>query len=195
MAYFRNQRGQIFQVGGDRFQRRSAYVGGDVLMGEDAIIGQEEMAMAAANGGVSNSLLAEVAAARAAGGFVATQKQRAPVAFYQMLPMSRDFAANERFTFSLQPQRTFRVDNLLVTSPEGPFFELEGWAVGQENMFVANGSVNCAAFSEGAAQRALGMRGFTANPGTIINLQIVNLDDEPHRFSGFLSGPTFMAIG
>lgn len=181
MAYYQNRKtGQVYQVGED------AILGNDFLVGADTFIGDE----------ASASLVAQVAAARAANGYVAQSKQPVPAAFYQLLPFSRDFLAGQTITLGLQPQRTFRVDNLVVASPEGPYFELDAWTVGQENMFVADGSVNCAVFSEGAAQRGLQMRGFTANQGALINLRFTNTDTEnPHRLSGMLSGPAMMKVG
>lgn len=181
MAYFQNRKtGQVYQVGED------AILGSDMaLLGAETFIGAE-----------GESLLAQVAAARQANGYVATAKQAVPAAFYQLLPFSADYVASESRTLQLQPQRTFRADNLVVSSPEGPYFELYLWTVGQENMFVADGSVNCAVFSEGAAQRGLQMRGFTANQGAIINLGFRNTDTTaPHRVSGMISGPAMMKVG
>lgn len=195
MAHYYNRRtGQVVQVGADYPQYRRSYVGGDrtALLGEDAILGQD--------GGMGNGVEGAVAQARAAGGYVAQTKSPVPVAFFQLLPFSvtidgTDGAGPNTVNIQLQPQRTFRVDNLVITSPEGPFFELESWNVGQENMFVAEGSVNCAAFSEAAAQRGLGLRGFTANQGALINIRVTNLDADSHRLSGFFSGPAVIAVG
>ena len=146
-------------------------------------------------GADGSGLAQEVALARSTGGCdVSADKTVVPTAFYQMLPFSRNYAAGESFTLELKPQRSFRADNLVVTSPEGPFFELNAWLVGQENV-VAQGSVNCAAFSEGAAQRGLDMRGYTANQGALINLGFINMDTEPHGVSGMLTGPAMMKIG
>lgn len=183
--YFVDPRsGRTYSVGGD-----DAIVGG---YGRQMIVGRDGMFVGADGG----ALAAEAAAARAAGGFVVQDKTVAPAPFYQILPFSRDYTAGESFPIALYPQRTFRVDNLVVTSPEGPYFELSKWSVGQDNMFVADGSVNCAAFSEGAAQRGLELRGFTANQGAQIVLGFTNTDtEEGHRVSGMLSGPAIMKLG
>lgn len=178
--------GRTYSVGGD-----DAIVGDDY--GRRSIVGQDRYFVGADD---PSGLAQQAALARAAGGFVVQDKTVAPAPFYQLLPFSRDFEAGEAFVLQLYPQRTFRVDNLLVTSPEGPFFELTSWSVGQDNMFVAQGSVNCAAFSEGAAQRGLELRGFTANQGAQITLGLQNMDTETgHRVSGFLSGPAIMKLG
>lgn len=180
--YFTTRSGRILKVGADG---RRMFVGEDMILGNDMLLGQDAITAEAQ----------EVAAARAAGGYLAQTKSAVPVAFFQMLPFSVDVPGNTPVRLQLLPQRTFRVDNLIVTSPEGPFFELTQWTVGQETMFVADGQVNCAAFSEGASQVGLGMRGFTANQGASIILAFENRDTEPHRLSGFLSGPTMMKIG
>lgn len=179
----------MYSVGGDS----TAIVGADrYFIGEDAIIGQEPMA--------GMGMAEQAALARSAGGFIAKEKVPSPTAFYQMLPFSFDVPGTEgpgsnTVVVPLNPQRTFRVDNLIITSPEGPFFELSSWNVGQLPMFVADGSVNCAAFSEAAAQKGVGLRGFTANQGAQIVLRFTNLDTDTHRLSGMLSGPAMIAVG
>lgn len=188
MGFYRDRNtGVIYQAGDDGYAPR----GRRTFVGEDAILGGDRMLLGADGSGLAQ----EVALARSTGGYVSADKTVIPTAFYQMLPFSRNYAAGENFTLELKPQRSFRADNLVVTSPEGPFFELNAWLVGQENMFVAQGSVNCAAFSEGAAQRGLDMRGYTANQGALINLGFINMDTEAHRVSGMLTGPAMMKIG
>lgn len=184
---YNRRTGQVYHVGADVRQpgRYQSVIGADSLIGGDAIFGDD----------MGGSLEAQVAAARAAGGYVVGDKKTVGIALFQMLPFSRDFTAGEEFSFNLQPQRDFRCDNLIVTSPEGPYFELFEWTVGRETMLVAGGEVNCAAFSEGAAQKGLGMRGYTANQGTIIRVGIRNLDTEAHRFSAMFTGPSMMKVG
>lgn len=197
MPHYLTPDGRIIEasLGRDAARRYRSFVGGD-----RAIFGQDRALLGLDNddgGAAIASLESQVAAARAAGGLVAADKSVVPVAFHFILPFSRDIPAGvgSRVQLQLHPQRDFRVDNLIITSPEGPFFELHNWTVGQDNMFVAQGSVNCAAFSEGAAQKGLGLRGYTANNGTLIILDVENRDTNPHRISGFLSGPSLIALG
>jgi hypothetical protein len=187
-TFINRRTGQVYTVG------RRMSVGGD-----DAIVGGDSPMMIVGDDGMPAqqlSLADQAALARQAGGFVVQPKQVAPAPFIQLLPFSVDVPAGSTVTVNARPQRTFRVDNLIVTSPEGPYFEISQWNVGQDNMFVAQGSVNCAGFSEGAAQKGLAFRGFTANQGAEITMTFENMDtDNAHRLSGYLSGPAIMKLG
>lgn len=189
--YYKGTDGKIYQAGADRAPNGRMFVGADrAILGSDyALLGQDAPAPN------EMSLAQEVALARKAGGYIGGEQTVVPVGFYQLLPFYAVVPAGTTETVSARPQRTFRIDALVVDSLEGGFFTLNTWTVGQNNMYVANGRVRCSVFSEGAAQRGLSFRGFTANQGTDVTLVFENTDDEEHVLSGFLSGPAMMQIG
>lgn len=187
--YFRGRDGNLYQAGGDQAPNGRMFIGADrAIWGSDyALLGADQP-----NG---MSLAQEVALARDAGGYVGGEQNVIPVGFYQLLPFYQLVEAGATVTVSARPQRTFRIDALVIDSLEGGFFTLDSWNVGQNNMYVANGQVRCSVFSEGAAQRGLSFRGFTANQGTDVTLVFTNQDDEDHILSGILSGPAMMQVG
>lgn len=189
--FYRGRDGRIYQAGSDRAPNGRMFVGADrAILGADySLLGQDAPTPNEMN------LAQEVALARQAGGYIGGQQTVVPVGFYQLLPFYYTVAAGATQIVSARPQRTFRIDALVVDSLEGGFFTLDSWSVGQDNMYVANGRVRCSVFSEGAAQRGLSFRGFTANQGTDVTLEFTNTDDEEHVLSGFLSGPAMMQIG
>jgi len=133
---------------------------------------------------------------KAAGGYVGGQQYNVPIGFYQILPFYLEgVAAGAQVNVNLNPQRTFRVDALVIDSLEGGFFTLDSWNVAQNNMFVAQGRVRATVFSEVAAQRGLNLRGFTANQGAQITLQFTNTDTAAHTLSFMLCGPSMIDIG
>ena len=189
--FYKGRDGQIYSVGRDTAPNGRMFVGADrAILGADyALLGDD---MATPN---EMSLAEEVALARQAGGYIGGKQSVVPVGFYQLLPFYALVEAGGTVTVSARPQRTFRIDALVIDSLEGGFFTLDTWTVGQNNMYVANGRVRCSVFSEGAAQRGLSFRGFTANQGTDVTLVFTNTDDEDHVLSGILSGPAMMQVG
>lgn len=188
--YYKGRDGNVYQVGGDKAANGRMFIGADrALFGGDyALFGADEA-------GGTMTQAEKVALARQTGGYMSGEADVVPIGFYQLLPFYVDVAANTTVTVSARPQRTFRIDALVVDSLEGGFFTLDSWSVGQNNMFVANGRVRCSVFSEGAAQRGLSFRGFTANQGTDVTLVFTNTDDESHILSGILSGPAMIQVG
>lgn len=95
----------------------------------------------------------------------------------QILPCTVSTAVNSLAStdVELKPQRPFRPDFYRASSfHSGPYFAVTAYAIGQENQFVAAGSIPLDLFSEVSTNS--GTAGQTANPGTSITLTFTNLD-------------------
>lgn len=93
----------------------------------------------------------------------------------QVLPIpATSVPASGTVTVTLQPQRSFRVERLILGSTVSPSqIVVSDISVGAERQFVAAGDVPISAFSPDAVGTQL--RGDTAQPGTTVTITLRNL--------------------
>jgi hypothetical protein len=125
----------------------------------------------------------------AGGGQVVGQKT--PNRTYsQTLPCtSLAVAANAAETrdINLQPQRPFRPEKFRASSTHtAPFFVITAYSIGQDNQFVAPGSIPCDLFSEVALYSQI--EAYTANLGNLITMSVQNIDVDIHDFRSAFFG-------
>lgn len=133
------------------------------------------------------AMIDQVKAARAAGGVYVREKEP-QVEYEQILPCtSLAIAAGATREITLQPQRPFRIKNFRCSSTHtAPFFEVTAFTIGQDNQFIAPGSVPLDVFSEVALYSVV--RGQTANPGSLVTLTVVNIDVDERDFRAAFFG-------
>lgn len=133
------------------------------------------------------ALARKVALARAAGG--AYVRNRQPnAAQEQVLPFPlTSVAAAGQATILAFPQRKFRTERFAVSSQIAEFFTIGDLRIGRESMMVAVGVVPAQIFAEvGVGVR---LRGYTANLGNTIGVDVVNLDAvNAHTFLAAIVG-------
>lgn len=164
--------------------------GYETVLGAIEILGNPGASVNAKNAALQS--LQTAALAREAGGAVITERE--PKWLYnQILPCvsSSTVAAAASTDIELKPQRTFRPDFFRTSSfHTAPFFTLSAYAIGQENQFVASGSVPVDLFSEVSLNT--GMRGQTANLGNLITLTVNNISSDTKTFRGAFFGKTLL---
>lgn len=138
---------------------------------------------------------APMATARPVTGAVATPSgatviQRAPtgVTRRQILPIpATSVAGGGQATITLQPQRHFRVERLVLASNAAPSaVVVSDISVGAEREFLGAGDVPIAAFAADAV--GTGLRGNTASPGVTVSITLRNLGTEAEQISGAFFG-------
>lgn len=150
----------------------------DEILGDDTLIG------ASARGG---SKLARLQAARRAGG-VMLNRRPPNQQQEQVMPFpATAVLASATATILAFPQRKFRTERLAVASAIAAFFTIGDLRIGRESMMVSVGAVPAQIFSEvGVGVR---LRGYTANLGNTIGLDVTNLDAaNPHTFLAAIVG-------
>lgn len=190
--------GEDYQIRGDEQGMQQLFngVSGMSNGGYETVLGALEIlgnpgASYNAKQSAMNSLRV-AALAREAGGAVVTERE--PKWLYnQILPCTSPstVAAGAQADLELKPQRTFRPDFFRCSSfHTTPFFVLTAYAIGQENQFVASGSVPVDLFSEVSLNT--GMRGQTANLGNLITLTVQNIYTDAKTFRGAFFGKTLL---
>lgn len=168
-------------------------VGEDEIVGYDArtLVGYDYSQMFGASDqppGQAN--LAQVAAARAAGGLVVQPKQPTELR-EQTLPFFQAFDAGEVGSVNLTPQRLFRPERLSFASFTAQNFLITGVSIAQEPQFVAEGGTLAQLFSEVAV--GMRLKGRTANLGAQIVINATNIDaDNARTLYGAFVGPAAM---
>lgn len=106
----------------------------------------------------------------------------------QILPIpATDVPANGSVVITLQPQRAFRVERLVLASTVSPTqCVVSDISVGASRQFVSAGDVPLAAFSPDAV--GTGLRGDTASPGTTVTVTLRNLSSMLEKVSGAFFG-------
>lgn len=151
----------------------------DEILGSDVILGAR-----ASRGG---SRLARLQAARAAGGVLLAQRQNRD-AQEQVLPFpATNVLASATATILAFPQRKFRTERFVVSSQIAEFFTINDLRIGRESMMVAVGQAPAQGFAEvGVGVR---LRGYTANLGNTIGLDVTNIDAaNAHVFYAMIVG-------
>lgn len=150
----------------------------ELFSGDYEIVGEHEIYGANAQA---------LAKARAAGGVLVADR---PIRreYTQVLPATSEaIAAGASRVITLTPQRPFRPEFFRASSTHtAPFFVISGYTVGQDNQFVGPGDIPCDIFSEVALYS--GIKGYTANLGTIITLTVRNIDAAQRDFRAAFLG-------
>lgn len=174
------------------------YIGDDEILGDDEMEGDEILgddlesilgAELGADRGNRNALVRRLALARAAGGTMLKQRKKRD-AQEQVMPFPVTVvAASGSATILAFPQRTFRTERFAVTSTIAEFFLITDLRIGRESMMVAAGAVPAQIFAEvGVGVR---LRGYTANLGNTIAVDIINSDAaNAHTFLAAIIGTT-----
>lgn len=187
------QIGDDYQVGADDANALQELFGDFTAMGDDnfeSVLGALEI-MGAARQGNPNAKLQAAALARAAGG--AQIRTTSPKWLYnQILPCtSLSVAAAAAVDVELKPQRPFRPDFFRASSyHSAPYFTVSQYAIGQENQFVAAGSIPLDLFSEVSVNT--GTQGQTANLGNTITLTFTNISDATRSLRSAFFGKTLL---
>lgn len=158
-------------------------IGEDEIVGGDTMVGYDYTDMF----GGDDPGVAEVAAARAAGGVVIRKKSPQTLR-EQTLPFAQAYTAAQTANTTLSPQRMFRPERLTFASLTAQYFLLNSLTIAQEPQFVADGQALCQLFSEVAV--GMRLKGKTANLGAQIVLGLTNLDAvNAHTVYGQFVGP------
>lgn len=106
----------------------------------------------------------------------------------QILPIpATAVPAGGQATVTLQPQRAFRVEKLVLSSTSVPSsVVVSDISVGAERQFVSAGDVPLSAFTADAV--GTGLRGDTAQPGTTVTLLLRNIGAAAETVSGAFFG-------
>lgn len=150
----------------------------DEILGDDVILGARR------RGG---STLARLQAAKAAGG-VLLRRKMATEQQEQFCPFpATAVAASTTATILAFPQRKFRTERLAIASSIAAFFTIGDLRIGRESMAVSVGATPAQIFSEvGVGVR---LRGYTANLGNTIGIDVTNLDAvNAHTFLAAIVG-------
>lgn len=144
----------------------SELFGDDQIVGDDEIIGDDDEPnefSGRARGGT-----------RVRGGLRVMQKQKNTL-YKQPLPLpaSASIAAGASSFVVVQPQRTIRVERLVVPRSIVDDFTVDAVNVGQEPQFVAEGAIPADVFAPDAV--GVGLKGDTANVGNTITVRFTNV--------------------
>lgn len=148
-----------------------AVLGGYDVLGTDMILG-----------GPSNARKRALARKVMAKNAVALQRRKPSGAQEQVLGFERaTVTALTEATVRAFPQRKFRTERLTIAASIANFFDVLDLRVGRDSLFVDVGPVPAEMFSQVGVGTAL--RGYTANLGNTITLQVENIDagDQPIR--------------
>jgi hypothetical protein len=148
-----------------------AVLGGYDVLGADMILGGTSKAR-------KRALARKVMAKNA----VALQRRKPSGAQEQVLGFERaTVTALTEATVRAFPQRKFRTERLTIAASIANFFDVLDLRVGRDSLFVDVGPVPAEMFSQVGVGTAL--RGYTANLGNTITLQVENIDagDQPIR--------------
>lgn len=106
----------------------------------------------------------------------------------QILPIpATTINGGQSATVTLQPQRAFRVERLVLASSVTPTqCVVSDISVGASRQFVSAGDAPLAAFAADAV--GTGLRGDTASPGTTVTITLRNLGDSAETISGAFFG-------
>lgn len=151
----------------------------DEILGADVILGGKASR--------ARSQLARLQAARAAGGVMLSRRQNRD-AQEQVLPFpATNVALSSTATILAFPQRKFRTERFVVSSQIAEFFTINDLRIGRESMMVAVGQAPAQGFAEvGVGVR---LRGYTANLGNTIGLDVTNIDaTAAHVFYAMIVG-------
>jgi len=175
----------LFELNGDDFSIGDdidEIVGDDLAdaLGDDAILGAvlggqlDILGADAILGGHSPAKKALARAIAAKNGRVL--QERAPMgAQEQVLGFERATVASlAEATVRAFPQRKFRTERLTIAASIANFFDVLDLRVGRDSLFVDVGPVPAEMFSQVGVGTAL--RGYTANLGNTITLQVENID-------------------
>lgn len=173
-----------------------AYIGADEIIGavEDQlseIFGLDEIIGAAMpvrrRPGRGINLAAAAAQARAAGGVLVRDRPK-DRNYEQPLPVGPQvFAASATADVIIWPQRTIRVERLVIPSGVAPNFVINNITAAQELQFVAAGSLPAEMFTEVGV--GIRLKGTTVNPGSQIVINFTNLDAvNPRTLRGGIIG-------
>lgn len=152
----------------------------DEILGGDTILGADRRM-------VARSRLAKLQAARAAGGVVVARRTDRDVQ-EQVLPFpATNVLASATATILAFPQRRFRTERFVVSSQIAEFFTINDLRIGRESMMVSVGQAPAQGFAEvGVGVR---LRGYTANLGNTIGLDVTNVDAaNAHVFYAMIVG-------
>jgi hypothetical protein len=160
--------------------------GGEQIIGEDQIIGDDLMSVFGSDPRIM-SQLRKIALARAANGAAVRRKPRDTV--YQQpipIPVTAVTAVSPTADITITPQRLVRVERLVIPSTIAPFFRITQLNVGQEPQFVSAGAIPATVFSEVAV--GVRLKGDTANLGNTITLSVANTSGADQTFEGCILG-------
>lgn len=155
----------------------------------DEILGDDDDYLGARRRRPGLARLRKLALARAAGGAMVSRRRKRD-AQEQVMPFPvTPVLAGAAATILAFPQRTFRTERFAVTSTIAEFFNITDLRIGRESMMVAAGAVPAQIFAEvGVGVR---LRGYTANLGNTIALDIINTDLlAAHTFLAAIIGTT-----
>lgn len=167
--------GDDFEIGDEIDEIVGDELEGDLddALGDDAILGAvlgADMIL----GGASPAKAALARAIAAKNGRV-LQKRSPQGAQEQVLGFERaTVTALTEATVRAFPQRKFRTERLTIAASIANFFDVLDLRVGRDSLFVDVGPVPAEMFSQVGVGTAL--RGYTANLGNTITLQVENID-------------------
>lgn len=156
----------------------------DEILGADVILG--------GSASKRRARLAKLQAARAAGGVMVARRQPQG-AQEQVLPFpATNVLASATATILAFPQRMFRTERFVVSSQIAEFFTINDLRIGRDSMMVAVGQAPAQGFAEvGVGVR---LRGYTANLGNTIGLDVTNIDAAAaHIFYAMIVGTTVLS--
>jgi len=84
------------------------------------------------------------------------------------------------------PQRTFRTERLTIPASVANFFDVLDLRVGRDSMFVDTGPVPAEQFSQVGV--GVSLRGYTANLGNTVTLQVENIDASDQQIRASIIG-------
>lgn len=147
----------------------------DDVLGDDAILGAvlgADMILGGTSKAARKKALARAVASKNAR---VLQKRQPQGAQEQVLGFERaTVTALTEATVRAFPQRKFRTERLTIAASIANFFDVLDLRVGRDSLFVDVGPVPAEMFSQVGVGTAL--RGYTANLGNTITLQVENVD-------------------
>lgn len=160
---------------------------GNEVMGRSELVGNEIMLAA------DPMTVAQAARARSAGGMLL--KQRVPDELRRQplpIPLTPVAAGATSAAIGIIAQRIMRIDGLRNPSRFNGVFRITNISIGQEQQFVAQGSLPSELFSEVAVGTFL--QGATANEGTTVSITVQNFSAAPAStsYEGGYFGPAAM---
>lgn len=107
--------------------------------------------------------------------------------YRQILPIPvTSVATTVTATITMKPQRVMRVERLVVDAVVAPDFDITSLNIGQENQYVAAGTVPAGIFVPDAV--GITLRGSTASIGTEIVMEVKNNNASTKSFKGAFIG-------